>query len=183
MISLGHIEWSGIAGQIGTLCLTFWDAIRLLSRVAVACYTHARHAERFWHLSMSLTIFVTGVLNKYLFLFFSVYEYFACLSVHAGLTDAVRRHQIPWNCIYRWLWAPVWVLGAQPRSPVGTASTPPCWALSPVLSGFALGLRWNGESSQVLLALLCVSSVETFADDNTIDYFFFLWWVGMNVLS
>lgn len=70
MISPGHIEWSGIAGQIGTLCLTFWDAIWLLSRVAVACYIHARHAGRFWYLSMSLTIFVTGVLNKYLFYFF-----------------------------------------------------------------------------------------------------------------
>lgn len=43
-----------------------------------------------------------------------------------------RGHQIPCNCIYRWLWADIWVLGTKWRPFVKASSFPDCRAIFPV---------------------------------------------------
>lgn len=45
----------------------------------------------------------------------------ACVSVYTYvclvLREARREQWTPWNCIYRWLWATMWVLGIKQYLP------------------------------------------------------------------
>jgi hypothetical protein len=38
------------------------------------------------------------------------------------IAHRARRHQVPWNWTYRWLWTSMWVLGSEPPSSAKAAS-------------------------------------------------------------
>lgn len=60
----------------------------------------------------------------------------ACMLLHPMClvpTEARRRHLMPYNWGYRWLWASTWVLRMEPGSSARAASAFDLWAIFPAL--------------------------------------------------
>ena len=93
-----------------------------------------------------------------------MYCYFYCMHVRVPhvrlvLLEVKRRHKIPWNWRYRWLWAAIWVLGIEPGSSWRVTNDLYYWAsLKPTGILFWDGvllcsLGWPGISWMIMLAL------------------------------
>lgn len=73
------------------------------------------------------------------FFFFEIYHFMCRRILHTHISALCvscacrgqERRQIPWNWWGRQLWVAVKVLGTQPRSSGGAASTLRCWDISP----------------------------------------------------
>lgn len=80
------------------------------------------------------------------------YRYVCAPHIRLVLLEATKGQQIAWNGSYRWLWAALWVLGAEPRSSGRAASTQSHRAVYPSPSISSL---LNGKSHRRSIILLC----------------------------
>lgn len=70
-------------------------------------------------------------INSFNFMCVSIFACMYACVLHAHSTEARRGRHIPWNWSYRWLGAPMSVLGTEPWSSARGASALNCWAVSP----------------------------------------------------
>jgi hypothetical protein len=110
-----------------------------------ALISKARHSTFPWY-PETITL---GQLTLFLHAFsFIMFIYFMGMSILFACTyaqyvsavpkEARRRYWIPWKWSYRWLWAPVWMLGPKLRSSASAFGTLNLWAIPPVYT-----LSWS----------------------------------------
>jgi hypothetical protein len=68
--------------------------------------------------------------KNHLFIIVFTSEYFASCMYVCMPSKIRRRHRIPWNWNYRWLWAAMWVLGTKPKSSARAGRALNHWAIT-----------------------------------------------------
>ena len=76
-----------------------------------------------------------------------------CTKYVPGTHTVLKRHQIPWNWTYRWLWASMWGLGTKPRSSPLSDILPPCRLFH--MKSLSVSLSGSGDTVRALMCSSC----------------------------